>query len=137
YVEELVGVRRDRREELVSVGEMGVGSTDCDAEASAGLGEGEVVHAPLCDELDGRLDQRRPEVAVVVAATLAFPRPRDGAPTRRPPGEAATSVFRRHSRASDGCKRRYETPVSCSDTSHSPRAATASRERALDSTRVG
>jgi hypothetical protein len=72
-IEKLVGAHRHGRQQLVAVGEMGVGGADGHAQAPARLGQGEVPDAPLGDELDGGIDQGRPEVAVVVAVTLAWP----------------------------------------------------------------
>jgi hypothetical protein len=85
--EELIGVDCDRREELVAVGEMRVGGTDSDTDTAARLGEREVAHPVLADQLDRGIDQRRSQVAVVVAAGLTGSRHRLRARARcdRPP----------------------------------------------------
>ena len=73
-VEELVGVHRDRGKKVVAVGKMRVRGADGDAEAPAGLGEREVANTTLRDEVSRGVDQRRPQVPVVVAATLGLRR---------------------------------------------------------------
>jgi len=62
---------RDRREQLVAVGEVPVRGGGRDAEASARLGEGEIAHSSFRDQVDGGIDEGRPEVAMVVTAALA------------------------------------------------------------------
>src|SRR5580693_860792 len=68
--ENLERAHRDRGQQVVPVGEVGVRSADRDAEPAAGLGQGELPHAALPDELDRGVDQRGPEVTVVIAAAL-------------------------------------------------------------------
>jgi hypothetical protein len=55
-------------EQLVTIGEMPVGRGDRDTQTPAQLGHGEAAHAPLVDQLDGPVNERRLEIAVVVAA---------------------------------------------------------------------
>jgi hypothetical protein len=66
--EDLVPAHRDRGEQLLPVGEVRVRGAGGDAHAPARLGEGEAAHAALRDQLDRRVDQRRAQVAVVIAA---------------------------------------------------------------------
>jgi hypothetical protein len=69
--EAVQGAHRDRGEQCVAVGEVPVGGGDGDAEATARLGEGEAAEAALGDQVDRGIDERRREVAVVVAAAFA------------------------------------------------------------------
>src|ERR1700684_2321483 len=69
--EYLERAHRNGRQQVFAVGEVGVGGADRDAEPAAGLAQGDLPHAALPDELDRGVDQRRPEVTVVVAAALA------------------------------------------------------------------
>jgi hypothetical protein len=119
-VAELVGVHRDRRQQFVPVGEVRVGGADRHAEAPARLGQREVPDAALADELDSGINQRGPQVAVVVPAALASP---GHDPSAQLPGSTAGMT--------------KDTPVSRSEISHSRCCAAASCERALDSTRTG
>jgi hypothetical protein len=64
------GAHPDRREQIVAVGEVPVGGGDRHAEAAADLGQGEAADPSLGYQLDGRVDERRLEVTVVVAAAL-------------------------------------------------------------------
>src|SRR6266536_790174 len=75
-VEDVVGTYRDRRQQVLAIGEVGVGRAHRDTEAATRLRHGEVANAALADQLDGRIDQGSAEVTVVVAATLAGSRHR-------------------------------------------------------------
>src|SRR5262249_48073532 len=66
-------VDADRREQVVTVGGMTVGGGDRHPEAAAGFGRGEAPPPPLGYQADRRVDKRRLEVAMVVAAALGGP----------------------------------------------------------------
>jgi hypothetical protein len=71
--ENVQGADRDRSEEVVAVGEVSVRGCRGDADPSARFGERESTDPTFCDQLDCGVDERRAEVAVVVAASLAGP----------------------------------------------------------------
>jgi hypothetical protein len=70
-VEKLVGLDRDGRQQIVAVGEMGIGSADGNTKTAADFGQRKAPHPSLTHELDGSLDERSSEVAIVVAISLA------------------------------------------------------------------
>jgi hypothetical protein len=64
------GTNRDRRQQFVTVGEVAVGGRGGDSQATGCFGEGEPAHASFCDQVDCGIDERSPEIAVVVGAAL-------------------------------------------------------------------
>jgi len=75
-MEDVVGTHRDRRQQVLAIGEVGVGGAYRDTEAATRFRHGEVANAAFADQLDGRIDQGSAEVTVMVAATLAGSRHR-------------------------------------------------------------
>lgn len=68
--ERAVAVLRDRREERRLIGEMPVRRVVADPDHARRLAQRERRRAVLLDDRDGRVDERAPQVAVVVALLL-------------------------------------------------------------------
>ncbi len=68
----LEAAHRDVGEKLVAVAEMPVRRSRTDAGGTCGLGEGEAGRALLGDQIERRLDQRFPEISVVIAGPAAL-----------------------------------------------------------------
>ena len=65
-VEELVRVHRDSHRERLTIGEMGVGALTATPSAPFASARERPAYAPLADDLNHGIDQRCPQVTIVV-----------------------------------------------------------------------